>query len=94
MRFIAWLAATAVKIFIEKISGKYFRYYRLAYSIFATLTLAWLLYFQYSFESCLLIKSNLLKYFSLIISPSAGITIMLISIKKYFHALKWTKICF
>src|ERR1035437_2074548 len=39
------LAASKVKLFFEKISGRFFRYYRLAYSILATITLVFILYF-------------------------------------------------
>ena len=81
------LAATPVKVFFEKKTGKWFRYYRLAYSIFATITLGWLLYFQYSFNNPLLIKSTVLKYISLIFLVLPGIVIMFISIKKYFMLL-------
>lgn len=81
------LAATSVKIFFERVLGKNFHYYRLTYSIFATLTLGWLLYYQYSFDSPTLIKSALLKYISIIFFVLPGILIMFISIKKYFMLL-------
>lgn len=81
------LAATPVKIFFEKTLGKYFRYYRLSYSIFVSITLVLLLYYQYSFDSPLLIKSKSLKYISLILLVLPGLIIMFISIKKYFLLL-------
>ncbi len=81
------LAATAVKFFFRRKLGNYFRYYRLSYSIFATLTLVWLLYFQYSFGSPTLIKSSLLKYLAILFLVFPGIIIMFISIKKYFMLL-------
>ena len=80
-------AATSVKIFFEKLIGKYFRYYRLTYSIFVTITLIWLLYYQYSFDCPLLIKSTVLKYISVLFMVLPGIGIMFISIKKYFLLL-------
>jgi methanethiol S-methyltransferase len=81
------LAATSVKNFFKKILGKYFRYYRLAYSIFATITLCWLLFYQYSFQSPILLHSSFLKYFSSIFLLLPGLIIMFISIKKYFLLL-------
>ncbi|HEY9343478.1 MAG TPA: isoprenylcysteine carboxylmethyltransferase family protein [Hanamia sp.] len=81
------LAATVVKDFFAKKMRKYFRYYRLCYSIFAAITLIYLLMYQCSFESPVLIKSVLLKYISLIILLIPGFIIMFISIKKYFLLL-------
>ena len=81
------LAATVVKDFFAKKMRKYFRYYRLCYSIFAAITLMYLLMYQYSFESPVLIKSVLLKYISLIVLLIPGFIIMFISIKKYFLLL-------
>jgi protein-S-isoprenylcysteine O-methyltransferase Ste14 len=88
------LAATSVKMFFKKTLGKYFRYYRLAYSIFVTITLLWLLYYQYSFQSPLLIRSITLKYFSFLLLVLPGILIMFISIKKYFLLLSGVRSIF
>lgn len=81
------LASITAKQFFEKSFGKLFRYYRLSYSVFATITLAALLYFQYSFESPLLLKDNEVKYFSFLFLLLPGLVIMAISIKKYFMLL-------
>lgn len=88
------LASTAVKHFFRKKLGKYFRYYRFGYTIFATITLIFLLIFQYSYSSPLLIKSVLLKYFSILFLVMPGMIIMLISIKKYFLLLSGVKSLF
>lgn len=88
------LAATSVKIFFKKSLGNYFRYYRLTYSIFVTITLLWLLYYQYSFQSPLLIRSMALRYFSFLLLVLPGILIMLISIKKYFLLLSGVRSIF
>ena len=87
-------AATSVKIFFKKVLRKYFRYYRLNYSIFVTITLIWLLYHQYSFDSPLLIKSNGLKYISFLLMVLPGIVIMFFSIKKYFLLLSGVRSIF
>ena len=88
------LATTSVKIFLQKKLKKYFRYYRLSYSIFATVTLGCLLYFQYSFDSPILIKSFLIKYFAIPFLILPGIIIMFISIKKYFMLLSGVRSIF
>lgn len=88
------LAATSVKVFFEKELEKYFRYYRLAYSIFATITLIALLYFQYSFKSPVLIKSSLIKYIAVLFLIVPGAKIMGISIKKYFMLLSGVRSIF
>ncbi|HXR82699.1 MAG TPA: isoprenylcysteine carboxylmethyltransferase family protein [Hanamia sp.] len=88
------LASTQVKEFFRKKIGKYFRYYRLAYSVFATITLIFLLFFQYSFYSPFLIKSFFLKYFSTLFLVLPGLVIMFISIKKYFMLLSGVRSIF
>lgn len=88
------LAATAVKVYAKKWLGPKFRYYRLAYTIFATITLTWLLIFQYSFESPLLIESTILKYASLLVFVIPGAIIMGISLKKYFMLLSGVRSVF
>jgi methanethiol S-methyltransferase len=88
------LAATSVKLFFKKAFGRYFRYYRLGYSVFVTITLALLLWYQYSFDSPVLIRSTLLKYFSSIFLCLPGIIIMFISIKKYFMLLSGVRSIF
>ncbi|MDQ2719118.1 MAG: isoprenylcysteine carboxylmethyltransferase family protein [Bacteroidota bacterium] len=81
------LASTKVKIFFEEKMGRWFRYYRLTYSIFASITLILILIFQYSFQSPVLIRAELLKYFSFFFLLLPGLVIMFISIKKYFLLL-------
>jgi protein-S-isoprenylcysteine O-methyltransferase Ste14 len=88
------LASTTVKDFFRKKLGRHFRYYRLAYSFFATITLIFLLFFQYSFYSPELIKSVFLKYFSALFLILPGLVIMFISIKKYFMLLSGVRSLF
>lgn len=80
-------AATSVKQHFKGLLGKYFRYYRLAYSIFATLTLLLLLWFQYSWSVPLLFDSFLIKVIAFFFLVIPGLFIMYISIKKYFFLL-------
>jgi len=88
------LAATSVKLFFEKKIGRSFRYYRLAYSVFATIGLGALLFYQYSFESPLLIDIAVLKYVAFIMLLLPGAVIMLIAIKKYFLLLSGVRSIF
>jgi protein-S-isoprenylcysteine O-methyltransferase Ste14 len=81
------LADAKIKLFFERIFGKFYRYYRPVYSIIATITLVLILYFQYSFRSPVLINSILIKYTALIIFVIPGFIIMLISIFKYFKSV-------
>ena len=81
------LASTIAKQFFKNNFGKLYRYYRLSYSIFATITLALLLYFQYSFESPVLIHIGWIKYVSFFVLILPGLLLMGISIKKYFMLL-------
>ena len=80
-------AATSVKLFFKQKLENAYRYYRLAYSIFVTVTLLLLLIFQYSFNSPQLFYSSIAKYFSLSLLVLPGLVIMFISIKKYFLLL-------
>jgi protein-S-isoprenylcysteine O-methyltransferase Ste14 len=88
------LASSSVKDFFQKKLKNTFRYYRLGYSIFATVTLILLLYFQYSFESPLLIRSVWIKYFAILFLILPGLMIMFISIKKYFMLLSGVRSIF
>jgi protein-S-isoprenylcysteine O-methyltransferase Ste14 len=81
------LAANKVKLFIAKISHEFSRYYRLAYTIFAALTLLLILYFQYSFTSPVLFNMKDLRYIPFVIMLLPGLIIMMISILKYFKLL-------
>lgn len=80
-------ASSEVKEFLKNKMGKYFRYYRLSYTLFAFITLGLLLVFQFSFYSPTLIKSLPIKYLALAFLLLPGLIIMAISIKKYFMLL-------
>lgn len=88
------LAATSIKEFLKKALGKYFRYYRLGYSVFALLALIALLIYQYSFSSPMLLKSILIKYLAVLFLILPGLFIMLISLKKYFLLLSGVRSVF
>jgi protein-S-isoprenylcysteine O-methyltransferase Ste14 len=85
------LAASKVKLFFEKISGRFSRYYRLVYSIIASCTLGFILYFQYSFASPVLINSKFIKYLSSILLVIPGLVIMIVSIVNYFKLMGFVR---
>jgi methanethiol S-methyltransferase len=88
------LASIEVKLFFKKAGNKFWRYYRLGYTIFATITLIFVLWFQYSLKSSYLIHSLYLKYFSCLLLVLPGIIIMAIAILKYFRLLSGVRSLF
>ncbi len=88
------LASLEVKLFFKKAGNRFCRYYRLGYTIFATVTLIFVLWFQYSFKSFYLIHSLYLKYFSFLLLVLPGVIIMVIAISKYFKLLSGVRSLF
>ena len=83
----SFLANSGVKRKIERISGVAFRYYRILYNLFATITLALLLWYQFTIDSYPLFSIPVLQYTAGIAILIPGIYIMLVSIHKYFYEL-------
>ncbi len=83
----SFFASTRVKIYLEKKSGYFFRYYRLSYSLFAAITLALLIYFQYKIQSVLLFNSSAIGNLALLLFVIPGFILMCMSIYKYFRLL-------
>ncbi len=81
------LATTSCKLFFQKKTGKYFRYYRLAYSVIAAITLLLLLYYQFSFKSLRLFYSVIIGWLSFFMLVIPGLTIMVVIMYKYFRLL-------
>ncbi len=81
------LASIPLKLFFEKKSQKLCRYYRLVYSIFAGVTLITLLIYQFSFQSVIIIQSTGIEYVAVLILIIPGLSIMALSIIKYFRLL-------
>jgi protein-S-isoprenylcysteine O-methyltransferase Ste14 len=76
-----------VKATFKRHAGKFFRYYRLAYSIFSTIALLMILYYQYSFKSFLLLNAFALKYIAVLLLIVPGLVIMSTAVIKYFKLL-------
>ena len=64
-----------------------FRYYRLAYSLFASITLILIIWYQFSFESIDLFSSFYIQYVASFFLIISGSIVMIICIKKYFYEL-------
>ena len=81
------LAEIMVKNYIQNFMGPKFKYYRPVYSIFALVTLALLLWFQYSIGSPWLFAITIYAYLPGIIAGLTGLSIMIICINKYFYEM-------
>ena len=82
----SFFADAIVKKRIEKVVS-WFGYYRLCYSLFAAISLALLLWYQFSLQSSWLFTSQLIRYGLSIIFIIPGLIIMIICIRKYFYEL-------
>lgn len=81
------LASLTIKKFFKKKLGTYFKHYRLAYTIFAFAGFVLVVWFQASIRSADIFKPFLFTNIAGVIVTAAGLTIMLICIKKYFMGL-------
>ena len=81
------LAAANVKMWMEKWWGKKFRYYRLAYTLFAFAGLVAILIFQVSITSPLMFYSNGLIQWLGIAFAALGAALVMLNIFKYFMQL-------
>ena len=81
------LALPSVKLGIENFMGKYYRFYRLTYTLFAFITLGWLVWFHFNLPTELLWQKKLIRYIFAIPLGFFGLVIMAICIKKYFYEL-------
>lgn len=81
------LADTRIKKWLSGHMGSQRRYYRLFYNIFALLTLAILLHYQLSIPAVAMWAQHPVIWISGILVCISGLTLMTISIKKYFFNL-------
>jgi protein-S-isoprenylcysteine O-methyltransferase Ste14 len=81
------LATARVKLFFERTAPGFFRYYRLAYTTLAAVSLLFILYFQYSFSSPTLIDVSAFSFIPFMILLLPGLLIMVACILKYFKLL-------
>ncbi len=78
------MAATSFKERIKILFGKNYRYYRLFYNLFAVVTLALILLYQFSFTSSLIFVPNSITKIAGSTITLIGVLIMGICIAKYF----------
>ncbi|MGZ5286420.1 MAG: methyltransferase family protein [Flavisolibacter sp.] len=81
------LAHPGVKIRLQKLLGKSFRYYRIFYVVFAFVTLAGVLLFQITIAPVLLFKATLPVMILGGMVTASGLLLMLVCIRKYFMSL-------
>ena len=81
------LASVGVKSKMKQALGKNFKHYRLAYTIFAALTLAALVWYQVSIETVRFYKPSFIVVGLGYLVTITGFGIMLTCIKKYFMSL-------
>lgn len=80
------LASLSVKSFLQRISGRFFRYYRLVYTFLAFGMLIFILFYQTGHRSILLFTSRWV-FFAGIPLAALGLYMMGVCIKKYFANL-------
>lgn len=81
------LASRGVKRWALKIMGGYFKYYRLAYSLFATVNLLVVLRYHFLCEGPILWNPPLIESIIALPAALAGLVVMAICIAKYFPYL-------
>lgn len=81
------LATETLKQTIHRWMGQYVRYYRLCYSLLATVLLLVVLYYHYSFDALLLWQTSLTEKIIAVILLTAGSCVMLLCINTYFMDL-------
>ena len=85
------LAALSVKKWMAERFGSAYKYYRLAYTLFAFITLAIVVYYGVSMESSFLYNRNAITNLLGFIISIIGLVVMAICIKKYFISLSGLK---
>lgn len=81
------LAAAGVKVRMQRWLGKYFRYYRLGYTLFAFAGLVAILLYQVSMDSPLLFDSKGIVQWTGVILSAIGASLVMLNIFKYFMQL-------
>lgn len=77
---------------MQRLLGNSFRFYRLYYSVFATVYLVPLLYLQFTIESVRVWERQVFSESAGVLMVIAGLTVMFICIRKYFFDLSGVKV--
>ena len=83
----SFLADIRVKHLIQNIMGNSFKFYRLSYSLFASVTLIGILWYQFTIKSIYLFSEANILFAVAMILIIPGLIVMIICIKKYFYEL-------
>ncbi len=83
----SFLADVSVKEKIKKLTGNTFKYYRLAYSLFAAASLIFLMWYQFSVVSSHIFLNTFIQLGVSLFLIFPGLIVMIICIKKYFYEL-------
>ena len=86
------LAAEQCKAYFKSKMGHYFKYYRVLYSVVAVITLAGVLWWQFSIHGYYFVGSPFIKYFAGIPCALFALTLMAICIRKYFYKLSGVEV--
>jgi protein-S-isoprenylcysteine O-methyltransferase Ste14 len=85
------LASLAIKQWAQKKAGKSFRYYRLFYTLFAAVSLAAVIYLQFSIETIKAFEQTVVTNSLGSLIAVTGLGLMFVCIKKYFLSLSGLK---
>jgi methanethiol S-methyltransferase len=92
--FHSFFAAPAIKLQVEKMMGKYFKWYRPLYSVIAFLQTAAILAYQFSVKSIKLWEPELEEWIFFSLTGLIGLVVMGISIRKYFFRLSGIQVLY
>ncbi|HEY6974988.1 MAG TPA: isoprenylcysteine carboxylmethyltransferase family protein [Chitinophagaceae bacterium] len=88
------LASDSIKNLMQSVMQKNFKFYRLGYSIIATLMITYILVLNFSIESVLLWQPFIIEKIVSVIAGVAGLSVMLICMRKYFFDLSGVNVFF
>jgi len=88
------LAADNIKAAIETLMQKNFKFYRLSYSVIATVMITYILFLNFSITSVLLWQPTIIEKIISVIGGITGLGVMLICIRRYFFNLSGINVFF
>jgi methanethiol S-methyltransferase len=88
------LATGSVKKILQTIMQRNFKFYRLSYSIIATIMITYILLLNFSIRSILLWQPTIPEKIISVIAGMGGLIVMLVCIRKYFFDLSGVNVFF
>lgn len=83
----SWMAGLSVKKFLQMHIGKFYRYYRLFYTILAFVLLVLVVFFQINVNTWQIYQPNIAARAAGVLLMACGVLLMIICIRKYFLSL-------